>query len=467
MHIHSSIFIDYKLLFNIPILLLETCLIIIYDIYMIALPIKTQEYISPFRKWIAPLFLIIFTPFITILVWMTAVSFNGSLKLFLQTDSNQWIALLPRPSFKALLVIVGWIFSQWVLLRFLPGKKSKGPLTVMGNRPAYKLNGILAWIITHGVLFGILYPLGIVNPASLYLIYGSVLITLNIGALLLCFLLYIKGRFFPSTTDTVYTGNFLFDFFQGIELYPTIAGVSLKQLISCRVSMMGWSVIFISFLLAQYKIYGFISSSMMVSVTILVIYLLKFFTWEKGYLHSLDIMHDRLGYYLCWGLLVWVPSVYCIVPLFLITHPLQLSLYATIGFIALGLISIWINYSADSQRRRVRDNNGNTTIWGKSPKIIHAKYRTKEGKEHTNILLTNGWWGISRHFHYIPELTLTFAWTLPVGFTYLLPWFYFIFLFILLMDRAIRDEKRCAKKYGESWKRYTQLVRYKVFPGIF
>ncbi|RYY32672.1 hypothetical protein EON62_05075, partial [archaeon] len=34
---------------------------------------------------------------------------------------------------------------------------------------------------------------------------------------------------------------------------------------------------------------------------------LQFFWWETGYLASIDIMHDRAGYYICWGCLVWVP----------------------------------------------------------------------------------------------------------------------------------------------------------------
>ena len=36
------------------------------------------------------------------------------------------------------------------------------------------------------------------------------------------------------------------------------------------------------------------------------IYLAKFFYWETGYFHTLDITMDRAGYYLCWGCLCWV-----------------------------------------------------------------------------------------------------------------------------------------------------------------
>ena len=67
----------------------------------------------------------------------------------------------------------------------------------------------------------------------------------------------------------------------------------------------------------------------------------------------------------------------------------------------------------------------------------------------------------------MPELLLAAAWTLPAGFTHFLPWFYWLFLFILLMDRALRDEKRCAAKYGEAWEEYVRRVPYRVLPGVW
>ena len=282
-----------------------------------------------------------------------------------------------------------------------------------------------------------------------------------------CGFLYWKGRRFPTTRDAVYTGNFIFDFFQGIELQPRISGVNLKQLINCRVSMMGWSVTFVVFALAQYEMHGAVSTSMLASVVILVVYLLKFFWWEGGYFHSIDIILDRFGYYICWRVLVWVPAVYCLVALWLVEHPIALHPILALGIVAQGLAAIWVNYDADAQRQRVRATNGETTVWGEPPVLIHARYTTGDGIERDSLLLVSGWWGVARHFHYVPELTLAAAWTLPAGFTHFLPWFYWVFLFILLMDRARRDEKKCANKYGSFWTEYVGKVRWWVLPGVY
>jgi 7-dehydrocholesterol reductase len=67
----------------------------------------------------------------------------------------------------------------------------------------------------------------------------------------------------------------------------------------------------------------------------------------------------------------------------------------------------------------------------------------------------------------VPELALALAWTVPVGTTHALPYFYFVFLTILLVDRAGRDDRRCADKYGPAWAEYRRAVPYKIVPGVY
>ena len=79
-----------------------------------------------------------------------------------------------------------------------------------------------------------------------------------------------------------------------------------------------------------------------------------------------------------------------------------------------------------------------------------------------------GWWGLARHFHYLPELAAAFFWCLPAGAARALPYFYFFpFLTLLLLDRAFRDDARCAAKYGAAWAQYCKAVPYRVIPYVF
>ena len=64
------------------------------------------------------------------------------------------------------------------------------------------------------------------------------------------------------------------------------------------------------------------------------------------------------------------------------------------------------------------------------------------------LCLIAGWWGLARHFHYLPEIIGAFCWTVPILTTPFLPYFYVVFLTLLLTDRAFRDDVRCQSKYG-------------------
>jgi 7-dehydrocholesterol reductase len=183
-------------------------------------------------------------------------------------------------------------------------------------------------------------------------------------------------------------------------------------------------------------------------------------------MRSMDIIVDRGGFYICWGCLVWVPAVYTSPVMFMVKHPVGLSLWMAVIIFILGVTAIFINYWADRQRQVVRATNGNTTIWGKAPVVIHAEYMTEKGEKKKNLLLASGFWGISSHFHYLPEIMAAFFWSCATGFGYLMPFFYVLFLSILLTHRAFRDEAKCSKKYGEYWKEYRKLVPHKIIPGV-
>ena len=42
-----------------------------------------------------------------------------------------------------------------------------------------------------------------------------------------------------------------------------------------------------------------------------------------------------------------------------------------------------------------------------------------------------------------------------------------IYLTFLLTDRAGRDDRPCAAKYGASWNAYREKVPYRMIPGLY
>ena len=416
---------------------------------------------TAFRAWIWPLVLIVACPILAIGFWLVAVHHDGSVLAY--AESGEWLAPLPRPGWTAVVILTAWSAFQYVLLRLVPGKDHLGPPTPAGERPRYKLNGVACYVLSLAAVaaFGARFP------TLVYDHYGELLITSSLLSLAGCALLVWKGTKFPTTADASRSDNLIWDFWNGVELHPRLLGVELKQWVNCRISMGGWAALLVLCATAQYGRHGTVDPAMATCVGLHLVYLFKFFWWEDGYFGSLDITHDRFGFYLFWGLMVWVPSLYCLVGLYLVDHVTGMS-WTTAGAIAaFGVASIAANYDADKQRMRVRATNGETTVWGRQPTVIEATYTTADGEQRTNLLLASGWWGTARHLHYVFELALATAWTLPAGFTHLLPWSYVICLAILLTDRARRDERRCAAKYGASWDAYCEQVRWRMIPGLY
>jgi len=424
-----------------------------------------------FRTVMVPLTVIVLCPVLNVLLWMICRFYDGSLPAFLHASSSSSFSALvirhwPQPDLMTVALVSTYAIVEALLMIIIPGARHKGPITPAGNQPTYKLNGIGCYLATTAILLAAFYS-GVLPLPLVYDQLGKILLFLSIEAFALCFVLYFKGLYFPSSTDAGSSGNFVWDFYWGTELHPQIFNFNIKQYCNCRLGMMGWHVLLFCFAAKQYDMLGYVSNSMVASILIQEIYIFKFFVWESGYFGSIDIMHDRFGFYICWGVLCWIAGVYTLVGQYLVRHPTQLSPFQFFLVVGLGIFFIWANYDADAQRQLVRDTKGNCKIWGSTPKTLVAKYNTTDGKEHQTLLLLSGWWGIARHAHYITEILLSLMWTIPVGVNHSLPYFYVVYLSILLLDRAYRDEQKCYSKYGNYWKQYCAQVPYSIIPFIY
>ena len=72
--------------------------------------------------------------------------------------------------------------------------------------------------------------------------------------------------------------------------------------------------------------------------------------------------------------------------------------------------------SITMQTKSCTQHAGQVHHLGAHPLIINAKYLTSNGEEKRSILLASGWWGVSRHFHYIPELLAALCSIVPALF---------------------------------------------------
>lgn len=215
---------------------------------------------------------------------------------FLNTLYEAWMPYM-LGSAKAWKLILPYAAFELALMRVLPGKQTEGPITPSGNVPVYKANGLLAYLVTLVAYVVCGHVLGLFRPADIYDNYMELIGAMNLFSLLFCIALYLKGRFKPSSNDCGISDNTLFDYYWGTELYPRLFDWDVKMFTNCRFGMMGWALLIMGYASKQYETYG-LTDSMVVAVALQLIYITKFFHWEMGYMKSLDIMHDRAGFYL-------------------------------------------------------------------------------------------------------------------------------------------------------------------------
>eukprot|EP00471_Norrisiella_sphaerica_P010866 CAMPEP_0184495956 /NCGR_PEP_ID=MMETSP0113_2-20130426/32783_1 /TAXON_ID=91329 /ORGANISM="Norrisiella sphaerica, Strain BC52" /LENGTH=371 /DNA_ID=CAMNT_0026882389 /DNA_START=89 /DNA_END=1201 /DNA_ORIENTATION=+ len=350
------------------------------------------------RDTIGPILLMVTTPLFMMILFKTVKDFEGSLldcfgyvfanpaSLLPWASKSVWMSPLDAEAWK---LLGFYMVFELILMRIVPGRRFEATMTSTGHKPVYNANGVQCLLISI-VTFTILGYLEIFDPTRIYDKFGEILSALNLFALVFCTMLTIKGRYFPSTADSGSTGNAIIDFYWGTELYPRILGWDVKQFTNCRFGMMYWAIGPIAYAWKQHQLYGYVSDSMVVSMALQLIYVTKFFWWETGYFCSMDIQHDRAGYYICWGCLCWVPSVYTSQTLYLVEHPVQLGRPLALVIFLAGTLMIYINYDSDRQRQDFRRNT-KAKIWGKPPVKIDAQYTTVDGKTRHSALLASGW----------------------------------------------------------------------------
>jgi len=419
-------------------------------------------------------FLFFITPSLVIYYFLACDKFQCSLaKPVLELWTGELtiprlVALVPHPTYEAVKIAFLWIGFQAFLYLYCPGPKAYGQETPAGHVLEYNANGLNAWFVTHFVLAGLVYY-GVIPASILYDNWGPLLIVANIIGFALAIFAYIKANYFPTHPDDCKFGKSgLYDFFMGIEFNPRIGKVfDFKLFFNGRPGIIGWNVINLSFMAAQYKMHGFVSNSMILVTLLHLIYILDFFFNEDWYLKTIDICHDHYGWYLAWGDVVWLPWMYTLQGYYLVTNPITLSTPYFLLVLTGALTGYYIFRASNEQRHRFRKLNGKMTIWGKPAEYITAYYTTGDGRKHQSLLLTSGFWGLSRHFNYLGDLLFSFSCCAACGTNHFLPYFYIVNMLVLLLWRIERDHSRCGQKYGPFWVQYCQKVPYKLVPYIY
>jgi len=310
-----------------------------------------------------------------------------------------------------------------------------------------------------------------VIPASIIATnWRGLFICANVFGFVLAAFAYLKAVLAPShKQDNKFSGSILYDIFMGVEHNPRITDrFDFKLFFNTRPGMVAWTLIDLSFAAWQYEKLGYVSKEMIAVNIIHFIYDIDLFINESWYTRTIDIQHDHFGFYLAWGDMVWLPFCYTLQAQYLaVRDDISISMPVYIALMSLFTVGYFIFRSVNAQKDTFRNSNGKCMIWGKPAQYITASYVTIDGTVRESLLLTSGWWGLARHFNYAGDLCICWAVCAVCGTTNILPYFYVIFMTMLLLHRIQRDHERCLAKYGDAWKLYMHKVPWKLFPYLY
>ncbi|KAM4521988.1 delta(14)-sterol reductase LBR isoform 2-T2 [Odontesthes bonariensis] len=360
---------------------------------------------------------------------------------------------------QALGFVLLWILFQALLYIVPVGKLSEGVPLRSGKRLKYRTNGFFAIVVSAVVVAAAVHQgvdLTYIHSYFLQLATASLLISV-----LLSIYLYIRSCYAGPDQLALggNSGSVVYDFFKGRELNPRIKDFDLKFFCEMRPGLIGWCLINFAMALAEMKQQGLDAPSYpMILVNLFqLLYVVDGLWNEEAILTTMDLMHDGFGFMLAFGDLVWVPFTYTLQAYYLVGHPNPVSLPLLTVIILLKLTGFYIFRKSNSEKNAFRRNPSD-------PKLSYLKtIPTATGKS----LLVSGWWGMVRHPNYLGDLIMALAWSLPCGFSHLLPWYYMIYFIILLLHRDSRDMSECRRKYGSAWEEYCRTVRYRIIPRVY
>lgn len=402
-----------------------------------------------------------------------------------------------------------WVLAYYllsvVLQLLLPGEVVEGQQLSSGGRLTYKFNSFNSAVIT---LAGL--GVGTLIQGSSFVVWtfiwdnliqiltASMLIatTTAVWSYLNSFSVPHPGQPNPYHRELAKggkTGNILYDFFIGRELNPRIQlpswlgnqALDVKVFNEMRPGMLGWVILDLAYVAHQHRAHGYVTDSIILVTAFQLFYVLDGLYMEPALLTTIDVLNDGFGYMLAFGDLVWLPFVYSLQAHYLSIYPLHLGLTGIAGVLGVQALGYYVFRSANNEKNRFRTDPSD-------PRVAHLQYiETDAGTR----LITSGWWGTARHINYCGDLIMSLSYSTPTGIAgYLIQrhtnpvtgavhtdiqqgdargwgmiftYFYCLYFLILLVHRERRDEEKCRRKYGKDWDRYCEIVRWRIFPGIY
>lgn len=435
---------------------------------------------TEFGYWPGNLAMMVLFP---VLMWYLYVSCvaNGS-QLLLPAPGESFFSFLYRfyslaykhcyPTRQAWAIEGGYFLAQLALAMWLPGGLWNEGVYIrhLEKHLKYYCNAYQSLYMSLAVIL-LAHFTGVFYLPTILARFGEIMtVSIIIG---FGFSVFIYVQSLVQGTAVRMSGNMIHDFFMGAPLYPRLGIVDFKLFFEVRLP---WFTLFffaLALVLQQHEKYGYISNQA---------WFVLYATWLYGnacakgehlIVPSWDMYYEKFGFMLIFWNISGVPFTYCYNTLYLYTHdPKDYELSTSYKAFLWVLISVAYYFfdTGNGQKNSFRLLMQGKLIRRKAFPVL--PYTIVENPDYIetktgSLLLTDGWFKYARKVHYTADFTQNLCWALITGFNSILPYFYPIFFFVMILHRTKRDFDKCSKKYGEDWEEYKRRCPYIYIPYVF
>ncbi|BFZ12045.1 hypothetical protein BsWGS_15084 [Bradybaena similaris] len=353
--------------------------------------------------------------------------------------SKQQIALLF--DVEATLIFLAWFFFHAFLAVLPVGCIVEGQPVKFVGRLKFRCNGILAVSVSLLLLGAAVYFQPAVTKVTekfIGLMAAGIIFSFTLSACLFIKATFVgKRKLAPGGC----TGNIVYDFFVGRELNPRIGMLDLKFFLQLRPGLIGWIALDWIMVVKAYQETATILPSLVLVAVFQTLYVVDALWFEDVFLATAEMTQDGCGFMMIFGSLAWLPFFYNLQPRYLYENSLTLPWYCLVPITLLQFVGLYIYRKSQLEKSHFRQDLKH--------QVVSGLYR------------------VCRNPVYLGNLMLALSWSLTTGFGSIITYLYVVYLLILVVYRELRDDAQCRKKYGASWDRYCERVKYRIFPYIY